>query len=57
VLGQINNQALVVKFAREWRHARITFEGTFAKIKINSYSCSWSIKKTTFKDKIAPLNS
>ncbi len=34
VLGQINNQALVVKLAREWRHARITIEGTFAKNKI-----------------------
>ncbi len=45
VLGQINNQALVVKLAREWRHVHITFEGTFVKNEINSYSCSWSIKK------------
>jgi hypothetical protein len=45
VLGQVNNQALDVGPTQEWRHARTTSKGTFAKSEVNSYSCNWSIKE------------
>ncbi len=57
MLGQTNNQTPIVRLAHEWRHVRIVFEGTLGRSEVNSCSCSWSIKKTTFKDKITPIDS
>jgi len=45
VLGRANNQTHVVGPTQEWRCARTTSKGTFTKSEVNSYSCSWSIKK------------
>jgi hypothetical protein len=45
VLQWANNQAHVAKLAQEWRFAYETFEGVFAKSKVNVCLCSWSIKE------------
>jgi len=45
VLGQVDNQALAIRHAQEWKHAHTTFEKTSIKSQINSCSCNWSIKE------------
>ncbi len=49
-------QALAFGPTQEQKHVCTTSERTFIKSKENSCSCSWSIKKITFEDRITLLD-
>jgi len=58
VLRRTNNQVLVVGLTQEQRHVRMTFEGTFARSKVNEpIHVIGPSNKFSFEDRIAPLNS
>jgi len=46
VVGQVNNQTIIIVFAQDWRCVCVAFEGAFIRSVLKSYSCKWSIKKT-----------